>query len=422
MDAFEKLALVSQQTTLESAGEVVDRPGDPIRRQACGYTPLELRDRFGEDPLKARLTVKKHEIPIHMAAMPGGRRMPLIKAMLTTACERDCLYCPFRAGRNARRLTFRPEELAKTFYAIHQRGAADGIFMSTGIFAGGINTQNKLLDAAEILRRRLDYRGYLHIKIMPGVERGQVLQAMRLADRVSVNLEAPNEDRLRLLAPQKDFGRELLEPLRWVEEIRGTVPPDQGWRGRWPSSSTQFVVGGAGESDLEILGTVSHLFRSLGLARTYFEAFTPVEGTPLENHPAEDLRRQQRLYEASFLLRDYEFALEDMPFGKAGHLPLDIDPKRAYAEAALRQAPVDLNRADRIELLRIPGIGPRAAQAILRTRRETRLRDLHDLRKLGIQSNRAAPYILLDGRRPPLQLTLIPPSPPNTRAPDPWAA
>src|SRR4030065_1482330 len=105
---------------------------------------------------------------------------------------------------------------------------------------------------------------------MPGVERGQVLQAIRLADRVSVNLEAPNEDRLRLLAPQKDFGRELLEPLRWVEEIRGTVPPDQGWRGRWPSSSTQFVVGGAGGSDLEILGPGSPPFRPLGLARTYF--------------------------------------------------------------------------------------------------------------------------------------------------------
>src|SRR4030067_2085560 len=171
---------------------------------------------------------------------------------------------------------------------------------------------------------------------MRGVERGEVRQAMRLADRVSVNLEAPNEDRLRLLAPQKDFARELLEPLRWVEEIRSTVPPDRGWRGRWPSSSTQFVVGAAGESDLEILGTVSHLFRSLGLARPYFAAFTPVEDTPLENHPPDDLRRQQRLYEASFLLRDYEFALEDMPFGKAGHLPLDIAPQRACDDAALR--------------------------------------------------------------------------------------
>ena len=408
MDPFEKLALISQQTALESSDEVAGSGTDSIRRQACGYTAADLRRRFGSDPLKTRLTIRNHEIPIHMAAMPGGRRIPIIKAMLTTACERDCLYCPFRARRNARRLTFKPEELARTFHAVYRSGLADGIFLSTGIFAGGVNTQNKLLDSAEILRRRLDYRGYLHIKIMPGAERGQVLQAMSLADRVSVNLEAPNETRLKCLAPQKEFTRELLDPLKWVEEIRKTLPAYAGWRGRWPSTSTQFVVGAAGESDLEILDTVTHLFRSLRLERAYFEAFTPVENTPLENHPAEDRRRQRRLYEASYLLRDYGFDLEDMPFGKSGRLPLDIDPKRAHAEIALRNTPLDLNLADPLELLRIPGIGPRGAQAILRSRREHRLRDLRDLRRLGVQSHRAAPFILLDGHRPPHQLSLMP--------------
>jgi predicted DNA-binding helix-hairpin-helix protein len=407
MDAFDKLALISQQTILESSDEGSD-DASPLRRQACGYTPAELRNRFGPDPMNARLTIRNHEIPIHMVAMPGGRRVPLIKAMLTTACERDCLYCPFRARRDFRRLTFKPEELARTFHAVYQSGTADGIFLSTGIFAGGANTQNKLLDSAEILRRRLGYRGYLHLKIMPGAERGQVLQAMSLADRVSVNLEAPNEGRLRTLAPQKEFARELLEPLRWVEEIRRTLPSNQGWRGRWPSTSTQFVVGAAGESDLEILDTVSHLFRSVGLSRAYFEAFTPVEKTPLENHPPEDPVRQQRLYEASYLLRDYGFDLEDMPFGSSGLLPLEVDPKRAYAETALRHAPVDLNLADRLQLLRVPGIGPKAAQAILHARRESHLRDLADLRKLGIQAGRASPFILLDGHRPPHQLSLAP--------------
>lgn len=410
MDSFEKLALVSQQTILETSDEAPRGNADPLRRQACGYTPAELRNRFGADPLNARLTVRNHEIPIHMAAMPGGRRMPLIKAMLTTACERDCLYCPFRARRDFRRLTFKPEDLARTFHAIYQRGTADGIFLSTGIFAGGANTQNKLLDSAEILRRRLGYRGYLHLKVMPGAERGQVLQAMTLADRVSVNLEAPNAGRLRLLAPQKDFTQELLKPLEWVEEIRRTQPANLAWRGRWPSTSTQFVVGPAGESDLEILDTVTHLFRSVGLSRAYFEAFTPVEETPFENYPAEEPLRQQRLYEASYLLRDYGFDLEDMPFEGSGRLPLEIDPKRAYAEVALRHAPVDINLADRHELLRVPGIGPRGAQIILHVRRRRRLRDLGDLNKLGIQSQRAAPFILLDGRRPPYQLNLMPAS------------
>jgi predicted DNA-binding helix-hairpin-helix protein len=408
MDAFEKLALVSEQTVLETNDGTPGSGGSALQRQACGYTPAELRTRFGPEPMDAHLTVRGHEIPIHMAAMPGGRRMPLIKAMLTTACERDCLYCPFRARRDFRRLTFKPEELAKTFHAIYRRGSADGIFMSTGIFAGGANTQNKLLDSAEFLRRRLGYRGYLHLKVMPGAERGQVLQAMSLADRVSVNLEAPNEGRLKTLAPHKDFLRELLEPLQWVEEIRNTLPPDKGWRGRWPSTSTQFVVGAAGESDLEILDTVTNLFRSVGLARAYFEAFKPVEKTPMENLPAENPVRQQRLYEASYLLRDYGFDLEDMPFGETGRLPLDVDPKRAYAEAALRHSPVDLNRADRFELLRVPGIGPRAAEMILKIRRDHRFHDLSDLKSLGIQSRRMAPFILLDGRRPPHQLNLLP--------------
>jgi predicted DNA-binding helix-hairpin-helix protein len=408
MDAFEKLALISQQTALESADEAPGGDDTPRRRRACGYTPAELRARFGADPMSAQLSVRNREIPIHMVAMPGGRRIPMIKAMLTTACERDCLYCPFRARRDFRRLTFKPEELASTFHAIYHRGTVDGIFLSTGIFAGGANTQNKLLDAAEVLRWRLGYRGYLHLKIMPGAERGQVLRAMSLADRVSVNLEAPNEGRLRLLAPHKQFTEELLQPLRWVEEFRRTLPAHRGWRARWPSTSTQFVVGAAGENDLEILDTVCHLFQSVGLSRAYFEAFSPVEKTPLENHPAENPLRQQRLYEASYLLRDYGFDLEDMPFGDSGLLPLDVDPKRAYAEIALRQAPVDLNLAERPELLRVPGIGPGAAEVILRARRERRLRDLGHLKRLGIQIHRAAPFIVLDGRRPPQQLNLLP--------------
>jgi predicted DNA-binding helix-hairpin-helix protein len=408
MDAFEKLALISQQTALESADEAPGGDDTPRRGGGGGATPPPPPGRFGADPMSAQLSVRNREIPIHMVAMPGGRRIPMIKAMLTTACERDCLYCPFRARRDFRRLTFKPEELASTFHAIYHRGTVDGIFLSTGIFAGGANTQNKLLDAAEVLRWRLGYRGYLHLKIMPGAERGQVLRAMSLADRVSVNLEAPNEGRLRLLAPHKQFTEELLQPLRWVEEFRRTLPAHRGWRARWPSTSTQFVVGAAGENDLEILDTVCHLFQSVGLSRAYFEAFSPVEKTPLENHPAENPLRQQRLYEASYLLRDYGFDLEDMPFGDSGLLPLDVDPKRAYAEIALRQAPVDLNLAERPELLRVPGIGPGAAEVILRARRERRLRDLGQLKRLGIQIHRAAPFIVLDGRRPPQQLNLLP--------------
>lgn len=401
-------------TTLErfaAAARAVDKEADgsegALRAAGCsGFVPASAPTEGVE--------FRGHTIPIYRAAFPGGGRFPLLKAMLTTACERDCNYCSFRAGRDQRRVTLKPQELAQVFFDAQRAGLVAGLFLSTGIFAGGPNTQNKLLDCAEILRRRLGFRGYLHLKLMPGVERGQVRRAMELADRVSVNLEAPNPERLARLAPHKDFRHELLAPLRWAEQIRRDVSPQRAFKGTWASSTTQFVVGAAGESDLELLSTVETLFRQLKLRRTYFEAFNPVAGTPLEHHPPESKVRQQRLYEASYLLRDYGFDLEELPFQANGRLPLEHDPKLGYAEATLRQAPVELNRAEPGELLRVPGIGPKGAERILRARRERRLVDVGQLRRLGVLAERAAPYILLDGHAPARQAALFPPEPANT--------
>jgi predicted DNA-binding helix-hairpin-helix protein len=343
---------------------------------------------------------KGRQLPIYQSAGAGGRPFPLLKAMLTTACERDCYYCAFRAGRDMRRATFRPEEMARAFDELQRAGLVEGLFLSTGIFAGGANTQNKLLDTAEILRQRLGFRGYLHLKVMPGVERGQVERAMVLADRVSINLEAPNADRLQRLAPHKDFAEELLAPLQWMQAIRSVAPPGAG---RQASSATQFVVGAAGESDVELLATSERLYRQAGLQRTYFSAFEPLRDTPLENHPPENPTREHRLYQASYLLRDYGFELEELPFDSRGRLPLDQDPKRAYAEVHLSQAPIEVNRASPQDLGRVPGIGPRSVEKILTARRTHRLLHTGQLRSLGILAERAAPYILLDGKRPPVQ-------------------
>jgi len=242
---------------------------------------------------------------------------------------------------------------------------------------------------------------------MPGTERDQVLQAMRWADRVSLNLEAPNARRLPALAPHKVFQEELWQPLKWVDELRRTQPPRQAWQGRWPSLTTQFVVGGAGESDLEILATTAHLTRQFNLKRAYFSAFNPISDTPLENQRPENPWREHRLYQASFLLRDYGFDLEDLPFKRDGHLPVDLDPKVGWARDNLSENPVEVNRADRRALLRVPGIGPKGAAAILQARRQGALRALRDLRALGVLANRAAPFILLDGTRPAFQAHLL---------------
>ncbi len=414
MDTAAKLQLLASDMTLEPAEEVSPvgarpawaasshSPSDassPNAAGPCGHTPAQWND-LSRD--------QKTFAPIHMAAMPGGKKLPMLKTLLTTACERDCFYCPFRAGRSQmRRATLRPDEMAQTFADLNRAGVAQGIFLSSGIIGGGVRTQDKLIDSIEILRRKHHFAGYVHLKLMPGAEKDQVFRAMQLADRVSVNLEAPNADRLPALAPHKIFFDELLQRMQWVDEIRRTRPPEQGWKGRWPSLVTQFVVGAAGESDLEILSTTEYLTKQLRLARAYFSAFKPVADTPLENRPAESPRREHRLYQSSFLLRDYGFDLEDMPFSQTGNLPLDVDPKLAWANANLCEAPVEVNRADRRALLRVPGIGPKTAEAILAARRRGALRDLRDLRAVGALAARAAPFVLLDGKRPEVQLRLL---------------
>src|SRR5690606_16808353 len=195
----------------------------------------------------------------------------------------------------------------------------EGLFLSSGIIKGGVTTQDKLIDTAEILRNKLGFRGYLHLKIMPGADRDQVRRSMQLADRISVNLEGANAQHLATLAPMKKFADELLAPLKWAQDIRTNEAPGSTWNGRWASTVTQFVVGGADETDVELVSTSEYLYHELKLKRTYYSAFSPIIDTPLENHRPENPWREHRLYQASFLLRDYGFAMEELPFNQSGN-------------------------------------------------------------------------------------------------------
>lgn len=345
-------------------------------------------------------TRKKDEVYVSRATLPNGNQISLLKTLLTSVCERNCFYCPFRSERDFRRASFKPDEFAKLFMYMHKTGKVEGIFLSSGLVGGGVLSQDKLLDTATIMRRKYGYRGYLHLKIMPGAEKAQVERAMLLADRISINLEAPNPTRLEALAPKKIFYEELMEPLQWADQIRKTQSPFKAWNHTWPSTVTQFVVGGADESDTELLATTEYLHHTVGLARVYYSGFSPVIDTPLENKTATPAIRQNRLYQASFLLRDYGFTMEELPFQSGGLLPLSVDPKQAWAEQHLLQSPVEINLASKEQLLRIPGIGPKGVQTLLSARKDQKLHSLESLTKLGIQARKAAPYILLDGYRP----------------------
>jgi predicted DNA-binding helix-hairpin-helix protein len=334
---------------------------------------------------------------------PQRGKIPLMRIMQTSACERNCYYCPFQAGRNYQRVSLTPDELAAAFNQMQQRKLVDGLFLSSGIIGGGARALDKMLDTVEIIRRKQAYRGYIHLKIMPGADEAQIEQAARLADRLSINLEGANEDRLAQLAPKKDFWQELLPPLYWLGQNKARLGP---WF-KPPSLTTQFVVGPAGEKDQELLATVSQLYREANLARAYYSAFQPIKGTLFEDKAKTPALREHRLYQADWLLRFYGFELAELPFDDQGNLPLKKDPKLAWAETNLAGQPVELNRVNRAELLRIPGIGPKAADAIIAARRLGGLNDLQQLKQLGVQANRAAPYILLNGRRPEYQLQLF---------------
>jgi len=314
----------------------------------------------------------------------------------------NCFYCPFRAGRNKmQRVTFSPDEMAKTFNLIQHAGHADGIFLSSGIIGGSVTTQDKLIDTVDILRRRYRYRGYIHLKIMPGAEYDQIRRAMQLANRVSVNLEGATEQRLAALAPKKDYWKELVQRLQWISDLR----EQEGLRA---SVVTQFVVGAVGDTDLELLQTSDALYRQMGLKRTYYMAFNPVGETPFENLEATSDLREFRLYQSSFLLRDYGWSVEDLPFQQDTNLQLDKDPKLVWAEQNLGGRPVDLNAADRFELLRVPGIGPILADRIIGARHQGKLTDLSHLHKLGLRDlKKTIPFILLNGQQPERQMALF---------------
>ena len=335
----------------------------------------------------------------------GGRSVPLLRVLQTSACEKNCFYCPFRAGRRLRRQTLQPDELASAFDQMQRKGLVQGLFLSSGII-GSVPSMDRMLDTVDLVRRRYGWRGYVHLKLLPNAEEAQIERAALLADRLSVNLEAPNQDRLARLAPKKDFSLGLVEPLRRAWAIVSRLRR-QGHAVASAGAVTQYVVGPAGESDQELLNASQMLYRQTGLRRAYYSAFHPIDDTPLQTEPATPPVREHRLYQADFMLRQYGFQAEELPFDADGNLPHDRDPKVAWAQAHPELFPVEINRASQGLLLRVPGIGPHSAAAIAQARRAGRLTSLEELQRLGARSAQAAPYILLNGRAPVYQLRLF---------------
>jgi len=345
--------------------------------------------RFAWDDIRRHVTIVQH---------PKGP-LPLLQMMQTNVCVNDCRYCAFRAGREVRRESFSPDELALLTDRVWRAGIVRGLFLSSGVMGQADRAMERIVATAEILRARYRFTGYLHLKLMPGASEAAVAAAVRLADRVSLNVEAPTAAHLSRLTSTKQLETDLVAPLRRARAVAAAG-------GRNVSRATQFVVGAAGETDGDILRAADRLYREAGVARAYYSTFNPVPDTPLDRLPAEDPRREHRLYQADFLLRRYRFSVADLPLDAAGRLPRDVDPKLAWARAHQADFPVEVTRADREALLRVPGFGPKTVEALLRARRTAAPRGEADLRRLGANVERARRWITIGGRSAPVQLAL----------------
>jgi putative DNA modification/repair radical SAM protein len=333
------------------------------------------------------------------AYTPDGRCVSLLKILLTNYCLFDCAYCINRRSSNVERARFTVDEVVKLTLAFYKRNYIEGLFLSSGIVRSPDHTMEQMMLVAKSLRREHRFAGYIHLKTIPEASPWLIEQAGLFADRMSINIEIPSRESLKQLAPEKDAAtithamgqmRERIDEAK--EDKRRFSPAGQ---------STQMIVGADATDDAQVLATSDTLYTRYRLRRVYYSAFSPIPAAsavlPLKAPP---LQRENRLYQADWLLRFYGFTVGEIASGgEGGMLDLEIDPKLAWALKNRDKFPVDVNTADRELLLRVPGLGVRAVDRILRARKHTRL-GMADLARLSTGLKRVRPFLIAADHRP----------------------
>jgi len=333
------------------------------------------------------------------AYTPDGRCVSLLKILLTNYCLYDCAYCINRRSSNVPRARFAVQEVVDLTIAFYKRNYIEGLFLSSGIVRDADHTMEQLLLVAKTLRREHGFQGYIHLKTIPEASPWLIEQAGLWADRLSINLELPTEASLRRLAPEKDagsIGRAMGRMRARIDEARA-----EGRRFSPAGQSTQLVVGADASSDETVLRKSASLYRDYDLKRIYYSGFSPIpDASRALPATAPPLRREHRLYQADWLMRNYAFAIDEVAAATdGGMLPLDIDPKLAWALKHRDRFPVDVNTAEREMLLRVPGLGTRAVERIVAARRHCRLR-LDDVARVTASLKRARPFLIAADHRP----------------------
>ncbi len=327
-----------------------------------------------------------------------GRCISLLKIMLSNNCIYDCAYCINRRSNDIRRATFSVKELVELTIGFYRRNYIEGLFLSSGVVKDPDYTMERLVRVAKELRLVHRFNGYIHLKSIPGASRELVNEAGLYADRMSVNIEIPNERNLRLLAPEKNF-KSVFEPMQYIGQGVLQSAEERGKYRKAPrfvpaGQSTQMIVGATPDSDKDILMLSSLLYRRPGMKRVYYSGYVPVNGydprLPALKQPP--LVRENRLYQADWLMRFYGFDASEIVDDKFPLLDLDVDPKMAWALRHPEYFPVDINSADYHMILRVPGIGVKSAKMIVAARRYGKL-GLEQVGKMGAVLKRARYFI-----------------------------
>jgi putative DNA modification/repair radical SAM protein len=335
---------------------------------------------------------------------PDGRCVSLLKILLTNHCIYDCLYCVNRLSSDIPRARFTVDEVVRLTLDFYKRNYIEGLFLSSGVIRDPDHTMEQVVAVARTLREKHDFKGYIHLKTLAGASDLLIAEAGKYADRISINIELPTKADLQQLAPQKDADRIQVS----MGKIRGLIDAAVDERKKFPSApsfaaagqSTQMIVGATKTSDLTILATAESLYASHDLRRVYYSAFSPIPSAssklPLVAPP---LLREHRLYQADWLMRYYGFAAAELTTAGQPNLDLRIDPKLAWALRNRHLFPVNINKAPRDLLLRIPGFGVKNVDRIIQARRWSSVR-LQDLVRLRIPMQKAMPFIETSDYRP----------------------
>ena len=333
---------------------------------------------------------------IYPITLPNGGKSTLFKTLMSNSCSNDCRYCPLREQMDIRRCSLMPEETARVFLDYYSQKKVFGLFLSSGVLYTPDRTMDRLNSVARILRQKHKFKGYIHLKIIPGASNTAIEDALSLASAVSLNIETPGQKNLEKLSNKKRYIQDIIEPIKLISRLTGRDARYERVR-----QTTQFIVGAAGEKDNEIVKYMYGLYDRLKMHRVYFSAYQRGLGDdslsheqPIHKNPTDILMREHRLYQVDFLLRKYGFNESDIIFDNNGNLSLTTDPKETWAINHPEVFPVNINNASRQSLLQVPGLGPVTVKRILERRRQGRISDIRDIGRPGIRLNKAREYLV----------------------------